>query len=153
MFFNEQIKTHFIPRENRTVTPTTLVGVHWNSHKHVWSIVEMKSRRTVGKVLGYADEVTLRDVTFHIDRAKQKSVLERGVKDRHAFIVGYIENFRYEPLNDIAYYNPYKVSRFVSGKAFLEEGRVEILDRVSRLSMTYNLKEGHPVTTYENLYY
>lgn len=84
----------FQSRLNRTIEEGDLVGVHWNKHKNVWSIVEMKSRKGVGLVKGYADEITLEDVTFHIDKAKQKGVRESGTKDRHAFVVGKVVSLR-----------------------------------------------------------
>ena len=106
----------FRPRHDRTIEKGQLVGVHWNSHQSCWSIVAFKSRKAVGLVIGYADDVTLENVTFHIDKAKQKSVREKGTKDRHAFLVGNLVDFNSKQLEKNIYYNPFKLDNFVDSE-------------------------------------
>ena len=67
----------FISRNGRILEKGQLVGVHWNSHKNVYSIVEFKSRNTAGLVNGYAMSVTLFNCTVKIDKSKQKTVREK----------------------------------------------------------------------------
>lgn len=139
---------NFTPRMGRTLDQETLVGVHWNAHKKVWSIVAMKSRKTVGLVLGYASEVTLRDVTTHIDKTKRKKVLESGVKDRHAFIVGYVESLEFVELEKDIYYKPQCVTDFVDAEAWMKEKKAQYIERVERASLKWNTEKNRPVVKY-----
>lgn len=70
----------------------TLVGVHWNSHRNCWSVVNMKSRKTVGLLNTHMQTLVLSDISFKVDLSKKRKALEIGKKDRHTFIVGYLEN-------------------------------------------------------------
>jgi hypothetical protein len=137
---------NFESRMGRTIDKNTLVGVHWNAHKKCWSIVAMKSRKSVGLVLGYCQEITLRDVTTHIDKSKQKKVIETGTKDRHAFIVGYIEDLVFEKLENNIYYNPKKVESFVDADILFEHNEKEFIKHVDKVSMMHDGKK--PVVTY-----
>ncbi len=144
----------FTSRYGRTIDKETLVGVHWNAHKKVWSIVEMKSRKTVGLVRGYASQVTLRDVTTHIDKSKQRMVVKYGTKDRHAFLVGYIEDLEFESLEKNIYYNPKMVKNFVDAQEFmsnlkqLKTCEVPHIEHVSRASLDFDFNKNRPVVTY-----
>lgn len=140
-------KEKFVSRMGRTIDEKTLVGVHWNAHQQVWSIVQFKSRHSVGLVLGYASEITLRDVTTHIDKSKQKKVIESGTKDRHAFIVGYIEDLEFMELEKNMYYKPQAVKDFVDAEKFFN-GTVEYIDHVERVSLTFNFEKNHPIVKY-----
>lgn len=143
-------KEKFVSREGRTIHSKMLVGVHWNAHKKVWSIVRMNSRKNVGLVLGYADEVTLRDVTTHIDKAKQKKVLNSptNAKDRHAFMVGYIESLEYEALERPIYYKPQQVKNFVDAENFFKHGLVSYIEHEERVSLKWDEKNNRPCVTY-----
>lgn len=142
-------KEKFTSRMGRTIDKNTLVGVHWNAHQNVWSIVQFKSRHSVGLVLGYASEITLRDVTTHIDKSKQKKVLNSPTqaKDRHAFMVGYIEDLEFEELEKNIYYKPQAVKDFVDAEKFFN-GTVEYMEHADRVSMKYNFERNHPVVKY-----
>lgn len=115
----------FQPKEERTIERGCLVGVHWNSHRNMWSIVGMKSRKSIGVVLGYCEEITLQDVTFHIEKSKQTKVREYGAKDRHAFVVGKLVNFTFEDMDGELYYNPFKVDNFVCKSDYKHKESVE----------------------------
>lgn len=135
--------TKFTPRNNRTIQQGDLVAVHWNSHQNTWSIVEMKSQKTIGLVKGYAHELTLTNaVTFKIDKTKQRTVIEHGAKDRHAFVIGYIESFEVDTtMNQELYYNPFKVRSFVDKSQFLTLGeQAPLLTTVNRATFTYKEK-------------
>lgn len=140
----------FESREGRNIDKNSLVGVHWNSHKNCWSIVSMKSRHTTGLVLGYCQEITLRDVTTHIDKSKQKKVLASPTqaKDRHAFMVGYIEDLEFEALEKNIYYKPQCVSNFVDAEAWFKHGKAEYIENVDRVSLKWNQEKNHPVVQY-----
>jgi hypothetical protein len=140
----------FESRQGRTIDNHTLVGVHWNAHKKIFSIVSMKSRNSVGLVLGYANQVTLRDCTTKIDKSKQKKVIESGVKDRHAFIVGYIENLEVERLEKNIYYSPKKVSDFVDAEKLFKCGEKKFIEHVDRVNLDFDHENNHPVVTYNN---
>ena len=141
---------NFTPRLGRTLDKNTLVGVHWNAHKNCWSIVAMKSRKTVGLVLGYCQEITLRDVTAHIDKSKQKKVLESPTqaKDRHAFMVGYIEELGYTELEKNIYYKPQAVKSFVDAETWFTKGEASYIEHVKSVSMKWNWEKNHPVVKY-----
>lgn len=138
----------FTSRAGRTIDKNTLVGVHWNAHKKVWSIVAMKSRHGVGLVLGYASQVTLRDVTTHIDKSKQKKVIDSGKKDRHAFMVGYIEDLVFEALEKNVYYKPSCVADFVDAESWFKRKQEKFLDQVSRVSLNFNFTLNRPDVRY-----
>lgn len=140
----------FQSRNNRKIVDGQLVGVHWNAHKNCWSIVEMKSRKSTGVVLGYASNLTLEDATFLIVKSKQKKVRDTGTKDRHAFVVGKITSFECidDKLEMPLYYNPYKVDDFVDGYSFHLKGKVLELEKARKVNMRdVNSK---PVVTYQN---
>lgn len=138
---------NFVSRMGRTIDKNTLVGVHWNAHKNCWSIVGMKSRHGVGLVLGYCQEITLRDVTTHIDKSKQKNVVESGTKDRHAFIVGYIEDLKFENLEWSMYYSPKHVENFVDANIWFEFQEKDFIKHADRVSLMH---DGKPVVKYYN---
>jgi hypothetical protein len=142
----------FISRLDRTIDENTLVGVHWNAHQKIWSIVAFKSRHSVGLVLGYAKEITLRDCTTHIDKAKQKKVLESptGAKDRHAFIVGYIDSLEFEDLEKNIYYKPQRVKDFVDAETYFTTGEKRYIEHASRISLKWDYENNCPVVKYND---
>lgn len=138
----------FISRKGRVVVKGQLVGVHWNSHQNVFSVVEFKSRRTAGKVLGYVDRITLTDCTVKIDKSKQKSVRENNRKDRHAFIVGYVQDIGVvQKFENGIYYNPYKLDSFVDAIKF-SCGNVEYIEQMERVNLDYDFQNNRPNVTY-----
>ena len=135
----------FEPRLNRTIEKGDLVGIHWNVRKNTWSIVAMKSRKSVGLVVGYANTITLENVTFHIDKIKQASVREKGAKDRHAFVVGEILDLNInEDLTRELYYNPFKLDSFVDKTEFNNNKR-EYLTNIKTATFFY---DGKPIVKY-----
>lgn len=141
---------NFISKDERKLHSKMLVGVHWNAHKNVWSIVRMNSRKSVGLVLGYAPFVTLKDVTTHIDKTKQKKVIDSGVKDRHAFLVGYVDSLTYEALEKNIYYNPKQVENFVDADKFIMCEEKKYIGKVSKASLSFNFNKNRPVVTYND---
>lgn len=138
----------FTPRLDREIQLGQLVGIHWNSHQNVYSVVEFKSRKMVGKVLGYVDRITLADCTVKIDISKQISVRKLNRKDRHAFIVGCIESVgKKEKLPNGIYYNPYKLDSFVNAQEYLKQKHT-YLDTMKKVNFDYNHQSGKPEVTY-----
>ena len=125
----------FIPYKSRELLIGQLVAVHFNSHKDTYSIVEMKSPNTIGNVLGYADNLTLADCRFKIDNYKQKSVIDTAVKDRHAYVIGYVEDFIFNDMPNELYYSPKYLKSFIN-KAEQFSERPVYLERVNKVSFT-----------------
>ena len=141
-------RNKFRPRLNRSIRKGDLVGVHWNSHTSEWSIVSFKSRRTSDKVVGYADQVVLSDVTFYVSKSGQRKVRNESVKNRHAFVVGRLESFDItEELPGTAYYNPYKVDTFVDKAEYLG-GKVIELNHVDMAALTFDNESNRPTVRY-----
>ncbi|MDY7043649.1 hypothetical protein RVS70_05460 [Virgibacillus sp. M23] len=137
----------FTPYKDRKISIGQLVAVHWNAHKKTFSIVEMKSRNSIGKVLGYASHITLEGCYFKIDKSKQKKTIETGVKDRHAFVVGRIKDLNNIRFEKNIYYNPKKVKSFVDYEQHVN-GRDEYLQLVDKVNLSAH-KNNFPVVTYE----
>lgn len=86
------------------------VRVYYNLHKHTFSIQHKVEGRWL--VRDYADEVTLKDVTFQVSQAGRKRVIEEGRKNVHAFVIGtLVDDIPETPVQ--AVYNPYKYDSFV----------------------------------------
>lgn len=50
------------------------------------------SVKQFGKVIGHTTEITLRDVTFKVNKSGKKRAIETGIRNVHAMICGYIDN-------------------------------------------------------------
>lgn len=101
--------------------------VYKNLHNGKWSIQDNKT----GLVVGYADSLTLVDVTTKVSEVGRQKVLKEKRKNVHAFIIGDIlEVSNFQPRNNRSVvcdgltevsldkprkitYNPYKFSSFV----------------------------------------
>jgi len=140
---------NFISRNGRELKQGQLVGVHWNSHKNIWSIVEFKTRKTVGLVLGYAEQVTLKNCTVKIDESKKRKALEKGQKDRHAFIVGEIVNCgKSEKLENSLYYKPSCLKSFVDAEEYFTLNRIDYVERMTAVNLDFDFDQNKPVVTY-----
>lgn len=94
------------------------VEVYYNLHKHTFSIRDRKTRI----VVGHADYVQLRNVTFHVSEAGRQRVLRERRKNVHAFVRGTVMDItdpwwgEWGDSNGecgYASYNPYKGGRFI----------------------------------------
>jgi len=86
------------------------VEVYYNLHRHLFSI------RHKGKVIGHRRYVSLADVTFAVQPAGRKKVLETGQKNVHAFVRGTLMNYQqicHLDMTTQVTYNPYKYKSFV----------------------------------------
>ena len=92
------------------------VRIYYNLHKHTFSIQHKAEGRWL--VRDYADEVTLKDVTFKVSEAGRKRVIEEGRKNVHAFIVGRVSIGKGTACitrgAKKVTYNPYKHDTFVT---------------------------------------
>lgn len=115
-----------------------LVGIHWNSHKKCWSVVNFKSRKTVGLLKDHMSELLLSDISFKVDLSKKRKALEKGSKDRHTFIVGSLEEFgEYGTISPIKYQKEDNIHPFkdiegneIVGRSlyFSKDGKVFLLE-------------------------
>jgi hypothetical protein len=113
----------FESREGKQLKKGMLVGIHFNSTRNNFSVVEMKSLRTLGKVIGYIKKGVLTDCYSLIMKGNQRIVRESKQKNRHAFLVGHWEGFETDTnLTKQLYYNPHKVDSFIDYDLFHIEG-------------------------------
>lgn len=150
----------FTSRNGAVITEGQTVAVHWNAHQNCYSIVEMKSANTIGKVLGYADYVTMADVKTKIDKSKKKKSLENMVKDRHTFLVGKIlscgnyDEFAKTRLKQ-AGYSPRKYDFFFDLDSYLGEDNLIELQHMGAVYLTSHknqkLEKTFPVTFYNHM--
>ena len=104
----------FESREGKQLKKGMLVAVHFNSTRKDFSVVEMKSLKTVGKVIGYITKGILSNGYPLIMKSSQRVVRESKQKNRHAFLVGHWEGFEVDTdLTNQLYYNPHKVDSFI----------------------------------------
>jgi hypothetical protein len=124
-----------------------LVGVHWNAHRKTFSIVEMKSKNTLGKVIGYSDYVTLENCYPLILKSEQKKVREGEHKNRHAFIIGNVVDFDINAYSNTLYYNPNNVNSFVDKLQFTS-GNKYLLDSMDKVALAKVPSKERPLVTY-----
>lgn len=113
-------KLYHRPFKDRLLQYRDVVEVYRNLNEDTLSI------RIKGHVHGHAQLVALNDVTFHVGESGNKRVNEEMTKNVHAFVKGEIANafetvgvesmYKYleEGNYTRVYYNPYKVSTFVT---------------------------------------
>lgn len=110
-----------IPYKGRILNAAKPVHVYRNLHCDQWSI------RQNGLIIGHAEKIILRDVTFHVQPAGRTKVRTEGKKVVHAYVRGKYSNsnelekchvdnwlgddecFNYRGIT----YNPYKYDTFV----------------------------------------
>jgi len=85
------------------------VEVYYNFHRDLFSV------RHKGKVIRHAKYVCLSRVTFAVQPAGRKKVLEKKQKNVHAFVRGTMITYSDVSMRrmDAVSYNPYKYSSFV----------------------------------------
>ena len=124
-----------------------LVAVHWNVRDYTFSIVEMVSKKTVGKVIGYADYITLENCYPLVSKSEQRKVRDGGHKTRHAFIVGNIVDLDIHAYSSVLYYNPKKLDSFVD-KSIYMSGQTLYLDSMDRVAFAKVPSKNKPLVTY-----
>lgn len=66
------------------------VSIHWNQRRKVWAI-QADEGEYEGKIIGHASQALLRSVTFKINEAARKRVIELGTEEAHAFSLGVLQ--------------------------------------------------------------
>ena len=93
-------------REGKSINQTKPVKVYRNLNNGQLSVMQGSI------VVGYADELYLKDVTFHVQKAGLEKVRQEKRKNVHAYVKGYITEG--ENVNGFGIkYNPYKYDSFV----------------------------------------
>lgn len=103
--------------KGRRAQPGDVVAVYRNIRGTGFDTWSLKARtgKFAGKVVGHADEVLLRDVTFHVSEKGRQRVLAEGRKNVHAFAIGRLGlDGEIIPFPDTGvHYNPYRDASFV----------------------------------------
>jgi hypothetical protein len=126
-----------------------IVGVHWNVREKTFSIVQMNSKHSIGKVIGYSDYVTLENGYVHISKSEQKKVQEGGHKTRHALICGTIVDFDINAFANTLHYNPREVNSFVD-KVDYSMGQVKYIESMDYVALAKIPSKEKPLVTYKN---
>lgn len=85
-----------------------LVDVYFNLKKLCFSV------RHRGKVIGYGDNIFLKDVVFKVSEKGRQRVLREKKKNVHAYARGILINScSFSEKEKLVTYNPYKYSQFV----------------------------------------
>jgi hypothetical protein len=143
----------FESREGKQLRKGMLVGLHFNAKRKDYSIVEMKSLRTAGKVLGYVKKGKVSNGYQVVGKAGQKDVRESNQKNRHAFLVGTWEGFDLEnSIDGKIYYNPHILENFVDYDLFIKEGEVKEIDEKKFIQFDLLEENGNikPLVSYIN---
>ena len=95
--------------KNRELDSSKPVKVYRNLHNNLLSVMQDNL------VVAHAEELHLKDVSFHVQKAGQKKCRETRSKTVHAYAKGFInpEQAFYEKHNRISY-NPYKNDGFTN---------------------------------------
>ena len=94
-------------RTKNPFDPARPVRVYWNLHRNLYSVQQR------GLVVGHAENIELRDVTFKVSEAGRQRVLKESRKNVHAFVTGYLYEGKEERNYDTSIvYNPYKYDSF-----------------------------------------
>jgi hypothetical protein len=103
-------------REGMTVLENERVEVYFNIHKSGFSIKSIDKRNpNKGKVIGYADQLQLKNCKFVCSKSGIAKVREEKRKRVCAVVRGYLQNT--DPLDSHSfteiYFNPYKTDKFI----------------------------------------
>jgi hypothetical protein len=142
----------FESREGKQLKEGMLVAIHFNSTRKDFSVIEMKSFKTLGKVIGYITEGVLMNGYSLIMKSGQSSVRQSKVKNRHAFLVGYWKGFEHDCLkfDGQLYYNPLKLSCFVDYSSFNNDDTIKEIKQAYyyHFDLIKNKKEVKPIIKY-----
>lgn len=144
---------NFIPRkgfEHLTAfnLKNMVVATHWNSRDNLYSIIQMNSKHSEGLVIGYSENVTLKNCYVHIKKSEQRKVKGGTHKNRHAFICGSIVDFEPNAFSSRLYYNPRLLDSFVDKYAFEEHGIVEYIDSMDYVALAKIQSKNKPFVTF-----
>lgn len=94
------------------MTQQDMVGkrlkIYYNLHKHCLSL------QYKGKIIGYADSISLENVELKVSQSGRERVLRDKRKNVHAYVIGTVVEKAWNNLKAMVTYNPYKYSTFVN---------------------------------------
>ena len=86
------------------------VQVYFNLHRRCWSV------RQRGRVIGHANSLVLRDVTWRVQPSGRERVRREGRKNVHAYASGWVTHLiLLDGTEQAVRYNPYELETFVVG--------------------------------------
>ena len=90
--------------------PGMRVRVHFNLHRHDFSVVNPKTRRVICNV----PTITLRDVEFRVSEAGRQRTLGSRRRQVHAYAIGLVETLDPQDVSHLTAitYNPYRAAHF-----------------------------------------
>lgn len=103
--------------EGRTIAAGERVEVYYNLNKGGYSIKSLdKGNKDKGKVVAYADNVTITGASFHASEATLKKILEKKQKAVYAVVRGYIVDADKKDIQQYkeGYINPYTTGTFIN---------------------------------------
>jgi hypothetical protein len=119
----------FESREGKQLKENMLVAIHFNSTRKDYSVLEMKSFKTLGKVIGYISKGVLMNGYSLIGKSGQANVRQSKKKNRHSFLVGYWKGFEHDDLkfDGRLYYNPLNLETncFIDYDLFFNENKIK----------------------------
>lgn len=100
--------------KNRNLQIGDKVSIHLNLHRKDYAITALEGEYK-GKVVAYAKQLVLENVTFRIRESIQKKVRKKKVKEVHAWVLGTYSDkkIKLDKIAAEAYYNPHIVDAFV----------------------------------------
>jgi hypothetical protein len=103
--------------EGRALAVGERVEVYYNLNKGGYSIKSIDKRNpNKGKVVAYADYVTLENATFHASEATLKRILASKQKSVYAVVRGYLVSADKQETTQYkrGYINPYTTGHFIN---------------------------------------
>lgn len=86
------------------------VQVYFNLRRRCWSV------RQRGRVVGHANSLVLRDVTWRVQPSGRERVRREGRKNVHAYASGWVTHLiLLDGTEQAVRYNPYELETFVVG--------------------------------------
>ena len=94
------------------LTPGMRVRVHFNLHKHDWSIVAMEGDKK-GLVIARADNLTMTECTFKVSEPMRLKVVAKKCRSVHAWVHGRLAVTEAPSQGASEFnYNPYRAPTF-----------------------------------------
>ena len=116
------------------------VQVYFNITKKVFSVKDKKT----GLVIAHVNHIYLEDVIFKVSEKGRQRVLDKKVKNVHAYVEGtvYLQNLNTLEYKETITYNPYKYDSFiyVGTEKKIEKCKNVAMYINNKIPMTYKIK-------------
>lgn len=97
-------------RTHQPFNPARVVNVYFNLNRRCWSV------RQGGLVVGHAESISLRDVTWRVQASGRERVRREGKKNVHAYASGRVTDLVVFDGSQLPVrYNPYDLETFMAG--------------------------------------